>query len=82
MEGISLCELRLILAARVGLIVKATREDLDMTQERLAGILGWTRAMVANVECGRRTLTFADFVVISSAFNIEPERMLRRMIQW
>jgi transcriptional regulator with XRE-family HTH domain len=78
----NLGEVRKMLAGRVCIILKATREDLDITQEKLAGTLGWTRSMVANLECGRRTLTFADFVVIARAFNIEPERLPRRTLQW
>ena len=38
--------------------------------------------MVANVESGRRTLTFADFVVIARTFGIDPEKMLRRILCW
>ena len=78
----NLGELRKILTDRVGIILKATRVDSDISQEKLAGILGWTRNMVANLESGRRTLTFADFVVVARAFNIDPERMLRRILDW
>lgn len=82
METGNLGELRKMLTNRVCIILKATREDLDLSQEKLAGLLGWTRAMVANLENGRRTLTFADFVVIARAFNIDPEKMLRRIRDW
>lgn len=78
----SLGELRQMLASRVCIILRATRLDLDLSQDKLAAPLGWTRNMVANLESGRRTLTFADFVVIAKAFNIEPERMLRRILHW
>ena len=78
----SLGELRKMLANRVGIILRATRQDLDLSQEALAALLGWTRNMVANLEAGRRALTFADFVIIAKAFNIEPERMLRRILEW
>lgn len=82
MEAGNLGELRKILTNRVGIILRATREDLDISQEKLGEILGWTRNVVANLESGRRTLTFADFVVIARAFNIEPEKMLRRILLW
>ena len=79
---VNLGELRRMLADRSCLILRATRKDLDMSQETLAGRLGWTRNMVANLEGGRRTLTFADFVVITKAFNIEPEKLLHRILRW
>jgi transcriptional regulator with XRE-family HTH domain len=81
-EEVNLGELRKLLNSRVGIILKATREDLGLSQAKLAGILGWTRNMVANLESGRRTLTFADFVVVARAFNIDPEKMLRRILKW
>lgn len=82
MNVVSLHDLRRTLATRVCLILKATRLDLDMSQERLAESLGWTRAMVANLEYGRRTLTFADFVLIAKALNVEPEKLLLRILSW
>ena len=39
-EEMSLGELRKLLTDRVGIILKATREDLDFSQEKLASILG------------------------------------------
>ena len=69
-------------ARTLTIILKATRVDLDFSQEKLAGILGWTRNMVANLESGRRTLTFVDFVMIAKAFGIDPEKMLRRILSW
>lgn len=82
MEFQNVGELRRILTNRVGIILRATREDLDLSQEKLAGILGWTRNMVANLESGRRRLTFVDFVLVARAFNIEPGKMLRRILDW
>jgi ribosome-binding protein aMBF1 (putative translation factor) len=81
-EDVNLGDLRRMLTDRSCIIIRATREDFDMSQETLAVRLGWTRNMVANLESGRRTLTFADFVVITKAFNIEPEKLLRRILQW
>ena len=82
MEEASMSELRRMLAARVCVILKASREDRDMSQERLAKSLEWTRAMIANLEGGRRAVQFADFVVIARTLNIEPERLLRRVLEW
>lgn len=77
-----LAKLRRTLHNRTSIILRATRQDLDLSQYAMAAMLGWTRNMVANLESGRRTLSFADFVVIAKAFNIEPEKMLHRMLYW
>ena len=81
-EEMNLGEIRRTLADRVSTILKASREDSDVSQEKLAKQLGWTRNMIANLESGRRVVRFADFVVIAKALHIEPERLLRRILQW
>ena len=71
-----------MLTVRVSVILKGSRQDLDISQEGLGRLLGWTRATVANLECGRRTLTFVDFVVIATVLKVEPDRLLRRVLLW
>ena len=70
------------LEGRIGTILKATREDSDISQKDLATRMGWTRNVIANLETGRRTACIVDFVMISRALQIEPERLLRRILQW
>ena len=82
MEIENLGEIRRMLAGRVSTILKASRIDADVSQEKLATMLGWTRNMIANLETGRRVVRVDDLVVISRALNIEPERLLRRILQW
>ena len=71
-----------ILASRVSIVLKASREDFDMSQQDLATSLGWTRNVIANLESGRRTVRFVDFVIVARALHIEPERLLRRVLYW
>jgi ribosome-binding protein aMBF1 (putative translation factor) len=63
-------------------VLGASREDLDVSQKQLAGKLGWTRNVVANLETGRRVLGLADFVLIARELHIEPERLLHRILRW
>lgn len=35
-----------------------------------------------NVEYGRRALTFTDFVMFAKAFNMKPDRLLNRILNW
>ena len=78
----SLSAHRANLAKRICIILKATREDAEMTQGEVADAMGWTRNMVANVEHGRRALTFADFVMFAKVFNMKPDRLLNRILSW
>ena len=82
MQTQSLGELRQTLAGRVSTILRASRIDADMSQEALAVSVGWTRNMIANLEYGRRAVRFDDFVIIAKALDVEPERLLRRVLQW
>jgi transcriptional regulator with XRE-family HTH domain len=63
-------------------IVRASREDLDVGQKELARRLGVTRNVIANLETGRRVMTIADFVMIARALNINAETLLRRVLLW
>jgi ribosome-binding protein aMBF1 (putative translation factor) len=63
-------------------VLGASREDLDVSQRQLAVKLGLTRNVVANLEAGRRVLGLADFVLIARELNIEPERVLDRILRW
>jgi transcriptional regulator with XRE-family HTH domain len=53
-----------------------------MSQRELAARMGWTRNMIANLESGRRSVRLIDFVMISTPLGIDPERLLRRILQW
>jgi len=75
-------ETRAQLEGRIGTILKATREDSDMSQRDLAARMGWSRNVIANLETGRRTACLAEFVMISQAMHVDPERLLRRILQW
>jgi hypothetical protein len=63
-------------------VLGASRQDLDVSQRQLAGKLGWTRNVIANLETGRRGLSLADFVLIARELHIEPERLLLRILRW
>jgi transcriptional regulator with XRE-family HTH domain len=75
-------EFRTRLEGRIATILKASREDSDVRQKELAHSVGWTRNMIANLETGRRSVQLCDFMLIATALHIDPERLLRRILQW
>ena len=81
-EGIGPSETRRMLAGRISTILKASRIDADVSQEKLATSLGWTRNMIANLESGRRAVQVVDFLLIAKALQLDPQRLLHRVIQW
>ena len=63
-EETDLGNLRRLYEGRVSTILKASREDSDVTQERLANLVGWTRNTIANLESGRRAVSLSDFLCL------------------
>ena len=70
------------LESRLCVVLKASREDLDISQRELATRMGWTRNVIANLETGRREIGMSDFLLISKALGIPPERILHRILHW
>ena len=70
------------LQSRIAAILKASREDQDLSQAEVASRLGWARNMIANIESGRRAVRFTDVVLIAKAINVDVERIVHRVLQW
>jgi predicted transcriptional regulator len=60
----SITEDRERLESRLRVVLKASREDLDVSQRELARRMGCTRNMIANLETGRRDIRMSDFLLI------------------
>jgi transcriptional regulator with XRE-family HTH domain len=63
-------------------VLKASREDLDISRAELAERLGWKPQQVAELEIGRRIVRAADLFLIARALKIKPEALLRRIAGW
>ena len=63
-------------------VLAATRRDSDMSQEVLAGRLGVSRDVVANIEAGRRKIEISDLILIARALNVDPIELFGRVIRW
>ena len=63
-------------------VLKASREDLDISRAELADRLGWKTAQIAELEIGRRIVRASDLILIAKALKIEPDALLRRILRW
>ncbi len=63
-------------------VIAATRREADLTQEDLAGRLGWHRSTIAKIEAGERRLDVAEFILIAGALKVEPEVLFGRVLRW
>lgn len=63
-------------------VVRAARDDADVTQQELANRLGFTHRQVVNMEHGRRAIHASDLIMIAKALNEDPETLMRRIVRW
>jgi transcriptional regulator with XRE-family HTH domain len=63
-------------------VLKASREDADVTRQELAKRVGLTYSQIVNIEHGRRAVQADDLILIAKALGIEPEQMLQRILRW
>jgi transcriptional regulator with XRE-family HTH domain len=63
-------------------VLRAARDDADVTQAELARRLGWTKAQVVNLEGGRRAVRAVDLFMIAGALRIEPQELIRLIQAW
>jgi transcriptional regulator with XRE-family HTH domain len=63
-------------------VLKASREDLDVSRAELADRLGWKPEQIAELEIGRRIVRAADLILIARALGIEPEKLFHRVMRW
>jgi transcriptional regulator with XRE-family HTH domain len=63
-------------------VVAASRREAGLTQEQLAGRIGWHRSKIGKVEAGERRLDVAEFITIAEALEIEPATLISRVIRW
>jgi transcriptional regulator with XRE-family HTH domain len=63
-------------------VITASRREANMTQDDLAGRLGWHRSTIAKIEAGERRLDVAEFISIAGALKVEPEVLFGRVLRW
>ncbi|MGR3179905.1 MAG: helix-turn-helix domain-containing protein [Candidatus Anammoxibacter sp.] len=60
----------------LGFVVRDTRKLQSITQEQLATRIGVSRATIANIELGRQNVNAEQIILLSTALNTTPDRML------
>ncbi|HKT74579.1 MAG TPA: helix-turn-helix transcriptional regulator [Steroidobacteraceae bacterium] len=67
---------------RIATVLKASREDLDVSRKELARRLRWKPEQVADLEIGRRVIRASDLIRIARALQMEPDELVRRIVRW
>lgn len=63
-------------------VIKASREDADLSRQELAGRLGLTYSQIVNMENGRRSVGLIDFVMLAKAIGVDPVALFERVARW
>lgn len=63
--------------ARFGVVVRARRNVLSLSQEALADLAGIDRSHMGKIERGERNVTFLNIVKIAEALGCKPSDLLR-----
>ena len=62
-------------------VIAASRREANLTQDDLAGRLGWHRSVVAKIEAGERRLDVAEFIQIATALKVDPDVLFGRVLR-
>ena len=65
------------LLKRFGKNVKIERILQDLTQEKLAEIMGVSQNYIANIECGKANMSLAKILELSQYLKIDIEKLLK-----
>ena len=61
-------------------VFRGARQDADLTQERAAELLGWSKDVIVNLENDRRDLGVADLILFADKVKMEPADLFARII--
>ena len=63
-------------------VIKASREDADLSREELAKRLGLTYSQIVNIENNRRAVGLIDFIMLAEAIEVDPVALFERIARW
>jgi len=63
-------------------VLRAARDDADLTQKEMAARLGWSHRQVVNLEHLRRAVRIVDVAKYARALEIDPLDLLTQIAQW
>lgn len=66
-----------LLLKKFGKNVKIERIKQDLTQEKLAEIMGVSQNYIANIECGKANMSLAKVFELSTYLNVNIEILLK-----
>jgi len=63
-------------------VIKASREDADLSRHELAERLGLTYSQIVNMENGRRAVQLVDFMMLAQALGVDSVELFERVARW
>jgi transcriptional regulator with XRE-family HTH domain len=69
------------IASQFGLAVRSRRDEVGITQERLAALAKINRSYVGDVERGSRNVSLRNVVKLAQALGLTADELVRRAVQ-
>lgn len=63
----------------LGEFIRQKRIDKGYSQEKLAGIVGFSRSYYTEIETGERNIAFLNFLRLVETLNIDTEELLQEI---
>ena len=61
-------------------VIRGARQDRDISQEKLASKMGWSKSVIVNLENLRRDFGVADFILLAEMYGMDPEELFASVI--
>lgn len=66
----------------IATVIRAARDDADMTQKDLAAAVDLPYRAIVNMEGRRRVVEVCDLIMIARALKLRPTTLLERVLSW
>jgi len=63
-------------------VLRAFRDDADVTQQQLAARVGWSPKQVVDLESGRKAMQIRHVVRIVRGLGIDPAAAFAQIVSW
>ena len=62
-------------------VIRGARQDKDISQKKLAGMMGWaSKSVIVNLENLRREFGVADFILLAEKLEMDPQDLFASVI--
>lgn len=61
-------------------VIRGARQDRDISQKKLAAMMGWSKSVIVNLENLRRDFGVADFILLAEKYAMDPQDLFASIL--